>query len=150
MPRARLQTWGNGDPAIPAEVQAAHDSAAARDVAYADAKKAARRLSSGEEPSKIGTDLDQDADPRRIARGEVAPKVEDAIFAARDRQVVGPLESGQGYVVFKVLDHLASDVVPFEKAKPKIREQLELEAQAKAAEQLREQLRAKAHVDIRL
>jgi len=30
MPRARLQTWGNGDPAIPAEVQAAHDSAAAR------------------------------------------------------------------------------------------------------------------------
>jgi peptidyl-prolyl cis-trans isomerase SurA len=122
----------------------------ARDAAYALAKKTTRRLNSGESIEAIAADLEQESESRRIARGEIAPDLEDAIFAARKNEVLGPLSSGQGHVVFKVIEHHASDVVPFEQAKDKIREQLELEAQVKSVEELNEQLRAKAHIDIRV
>ena len=126
------------------------DDPKARDAAYALAKKTVRRLNSGEAPDQIGVDLEMEVEPRKISRGEIAPDQEDAIFAARRNEVVGPLRSGQGHVVFKIIEHHASDVVPYEKAKEKIREQLELEAQVKAVEELNEQLRAKAHIELRV
>jgi peptidyl-prolyl cis-trans isomerase SurA len=126
------------------------DDPKARDAAYAAAKKAVRRLNSGEPIERIAGDLGQEEVTREIARGEIAPDLEDAIFAARAGEVVGPLHSAQGHIVFKVIEHHASDVVPFEQAKERIREQLEMEAQTKAMEELNEQLRAKAHIEIRI
>lgn len=126
------------------------DDPRARDAAYAAAKQAVRRLNSGEAIEKIAGDLGQPSQTREFARGEIAPELEDAIFAARANEVVGPLHSAQGQIVFKVIEHHASDVVPFEQAKERIREQLEMEAQTKAMEELNEQLRAKAHIEIRI
>ena len=64
--------------------------------------------------------------------------------------MVGPLESGQGYVVFLVEKLVGSNVLPYEKAKDKIRQQLEIKAQTDAEADLYEQLRARAHLEIRL
>jgi parvulin-like peptidyl-prolyl isomerase len=128
----------------------ASDDPKARDAAFADAKRTARRLASGEAVETIAAEIGQSAESRRVVRGEIAPDLEDAIFAARAGQVVGPLASGQGHVVFKIVEHHASDVVPYEQAKAKIREQLEAEAQFRAIEELHEQLRAKAHIDLRI
>jgi peptidyl-prolyl cis-trans isomerase SurA len=58
---------------------------------------------------------------KTIGRGEVAPAVEDAIFAAAQGAVVGPLETGQGYLVLKIVQHMSSDVLSFEQAKERIR-----------------------------
>ena len=80
----------------------------------------------------------------------MAPKLEDAAFAAKAGSVVGPLASGPGYVVFKVVEHVASAALSFEEAKDRIRAQLEQEAFIKAEQELKRQLRAKAHIDIRL
>ena len=52
--------------------------------------------------------------------------------------------------MFKIIEHHASDVIPFDKAKDKIREQLEMEAQVKSVEELNGQLRAKAHIELRV
>lgn len=122
-----------------------------RDQAFARAQAVARRLRDGEAPDRIAAELgDTFERVRTIGRGDVAPAMEDAIFAAKKNQVVGPLASGQGYVVYKVVEKIESAALSYEQAKDRIRQQLEEEAYFKAEQELRRQLRAKAHVDIRL
>ena len=98
----------------------------------------------------VAEGLGQESPTRAIGRGDVAPAIEDALFEAKDKQIVGPLASGQGYVVFVVLKHIDSAALDYEKAKDRIRQQLEAEAFIKAQNELRAQLRAKAHIDIRI
>lgn len=121
-----------------------------RDKAYGAAQAASRRLRAGESVATLGEQLGQADVARTIGRGDVAPAIEDAVFAAQKGAIVGPIASGQGYVVIKVLDHVASAALTYEEAKDRIRDQLENEAFFKAEQDLRNQLRAKAHVDVRL
>lgn len=124
---------------------------AERDQALARATAVTRRLRAGESADDIATAIGYDGTlPRTVGRGEVAPSLEEAIFAAKEGGVVGPLGSGQGYVVFKIIAHQASGALSFAKAKDRIRAQLEQEAIIKAEQELKRQLRAKAHIDIRL
>lgn len=126
-------------------------TAPARDAAYSKAQVTARRLRSGEAVDAVAAELALAGTTRKtIGRGEVAPAVEDAIFAAQQGSVVGPLETGQGFLVLKIVQHMSSDVLSFEQAKENIRTQLEEQAFNKAAEDFRNGLLAKAHVDIRL
>jgi peptidyl-prolyl cis-trans isomerase SurA len=126
-------------------------TAPARDAAFARAQTIARRLRSGEAVEGVAAELGLAGQTRKtIARGEVAPAVEDAIFAGQKGSVVGPLDTGQGYLVLKIVQHYTSDVLSFEQAKDRIRAALEEEAFAKAAEDFRNGLVAKAHIDIRL
>jgi peptidyl-prolyl cis-trans isomerase SurA len=126
-------------------------TAPARDAAFTKAQVTARRLRSGEPVDAVAAEHGLQGKTRReIGRGEVAPAIEDAIFAGAQGAVVGPLETGQGYLVLKIVQHVESDVLSFEQAKERIRSQLEEEAFAKAAEDFRNGLLAKAHIDIRL
>jgi peptidyl-prolyl cis-trans isomerase SurA len=121
-----------------------------RDRVFARAQAAARELREGKTMDEVAEGLAQESPTRTVGRGDVAPAIEDALFEAKDKQVVGPLASGQGYVVFKVIAHLESAALDYEKAKDRIRQQLEAEAFIKAQNELRAQLRAKAHIDIRI
>lgn len=121
-----------------------------RDRVFAKAQAAARALRDGTEMDEVAAGLGQESPNRSVGRGDVAPAIEDALFEAKDTQIVGPLASGQGYVVFQVLQHVESAALDYEKAKDRIRQQLEAEAFIKAQNELRTQLRAKAHIDIRL
>ena len=126
-------------------------TAPARDAAFTRAQVTARRLRSGEAVEAVAAEFGLTGKTRReIGRGEVAPAIEDAIFAGAQGAVVGPLETGQGYLVLKIVQHMESDVLSFEQAKERIRSQLEEEAFTKAAEDFRNGLLAKAHIDIRL
>jgi peptidyl-prolyl cis-trans isomerase SurA len=128
----------------------ARDDAPSRDRARALAESIVRRLQSGDDVAAIATELTQDDEPVRIARGELPPTLEDALFAAKDGSIVGPLPSGQGFRVYKLIKHLASDVVPFEQAKDAIRAQLEFEAEERARADFSRTLRAKAHIEPRI
>ncbi|MCA9651448.1 MAG: SurA N-terminal domain-containing protein [Myxococcales bacterium] len=122
-----------------------------RDRAFAQAQAVARRLRQGEEPSEVAEAIGLDPDTETtIGRGDIAPSLEESIFSAQAGAVVGPTASGQGYVVFKVVEHVESAALDYEAAKDRIREQLEAQAFYKAEQELRRQLRAKAHIDIRL
>jgi parvulin-like peptidyl-prolyl isomerase len=121
-----------------------------RDKAFARAQAVGRRLRSGEDAKEVAEAPETAGSAKTIGRGDIAPALEDAIFQAKDGQVVGPIASGQGYVVFKILEHVESAALSYEEAKGRIREQLESEAFFKAQAELKQQLRAKAHIDIRL
>jgi parvulin-like peptidyl-prolyl isomerase len=110
----------------------------------------ARRLAAGEEVEKLSEELGSPANEESVTRREVSPQLGDAIFAAKPGEVVGPLNSGQGFVVFKIVEVKASDLIGYEEAKAGLRAQLETEAIEKGGQELREQLRARAHVDIRM
>lgn len=125
-------------------------SAKARDVAYVKAQGLARRMRSGEDPQALAKEFLVTTPEATLRRGEVAPTIEDAIFAARPNEVVGPLETAQGYLVVKVLRHHTGSVLPFDQAKDRIRSQLEQEAFGRAVKDLRTSLRAKTHIDPRL
>lgn len=125
-------------------------SAKARDVAYVKAQGLARRMRSGEDPQALAKEFLVTQPEATLRRGEVAPTIEDAIFAARPNEVVGPLETAQGYLVVKVLRHHTGSVLPFDQAKDRIRSQLEQEAFGRAVKDLRTSLRAKTHIDPRL
>ncbi|HEY8374837.1 MAG TPA: peptidylprolyl isomerase, partial [Nannocystis sp.] len=125
-------------------------TAKARDAAYVKAQTVARRMRAGEDPMALAQEFGV-ADPKStLRRGEVAPAIEDAIFAARTGETVGPLETGQGFLVVKVLRHHTGNVLPYDQAKERIRAQLEQEAFARAVKDLRASLRAKTHIDERL
>lgn len=126
------------------------DGATARDAAYASAKQLARRIAAGEEIASIATDTGVAAKSETIGRGQIAPTLEDSLFAAREGQVVGPLAAGQGFEVFKIVEHHASGLIPFDEAKENIRRQLHDEAFVKARGEWRTDLRARAHIDVRL
>ncbi len=125
-------------------------SSDARDKIYARAQTVARRLRSGEPFDGVAGEIGQAETRRTLGRGEIAPQLEDAIFAAKEGQVVGPLASGRGYVVFMIVEREDTDVRSFEQAKDQIRAMLEAEAFDRASHDFRQQLRAKAHIDIRL
>ena len=123
----------------------------ARDEAFSQAQAVATRLREGTASDILAKELGHEAEVRvTITRGSVVPALEDAIFAAKAGQVVGPLDAGQGYVVARVVEHHASAALKYEEAKPRIQEHLRMEASIKAEREFKESLRAKAHVDIRL
>ncbi len=128
------------------------EAQADRDRAFAAAQAAGRRLREGTTAEALATELGRDESQwkRTIARGDIAPVLEDAVFAAKPGEVVGPIASGQGYVVYRVVAQVEAAALGYEEAKERIREQLENEAYFKAEQELRQQLRAKAHVDVRL
>ena len=128
----------------------AGEDAAGRDVLLKQAKSVVRRLSAGEDPDEVAAELSQEADFEQVSRSSVSRPIGERLFAAKAGDVVGPLESGQGYVVFIVDKVITSDLLGFAEAKEQLRKQIEEEVRSKAEADLKEQLRGRAHVDIRL
>jgi peptidyl-prolyl cis-trans isomerase SurA len=124
--------------------------AAASDAAYKLAKAAVRRLSDGEDPAVLAEEIGQSGEVETLTRDDVALPIGERLFTATAGQVVGPLESGQGFVVFKVEKVVSSDLLGFEEAKDELKNQLFEEGYEKARIELRDQLRSRAHVEIRL
>jgi peptidyl-prolyl cis-trans isomerase SurA len=123
---------------------------AQRDAQLKAAKAVVRRIGQGEDIETIAQELELEAEPEEVTRSGVSRPIGERLFAAAAGDVVGPLESGQGYVVFVVEKVITSDVLGFEQAKEALRQQISDEVRTKAEADLREQLLGRAHVDIRL
>lgn len=128
----------------------AADNTAERDAQLKAAKAVVRRLTQGEDVEAIAAELQQEAEIEEVTRSSVSRPIGERVFAAAAGDVVGPLESGQGFVVFIVERVMSSDLLGFDDAKEPLRAQIYDEVKAKAEADLREQLRGRAHVDIRL
>ena len=126
------------------------EDAAEQDQVFKRAKAVVRRLHGGEEPEALAAELGQEAQSEIVTRRSVSRPIGKRLFAADAGDVVGPLQSGQGFVVFVVEEVITSDILGFEEAKEDLRAKLLDEAREKALGELREQLRGRAHVDIRL
>jgi parvulin-like peptidyl-prolyl isomerase len=128
----------------------ATDDPAERDAQLKNAKAMVRRLTQGEDVEAVAAELEQAAEIEEVTRSSVSRPIGERLFAAVAGDVVGPLESGQGFVVFVVERVVTSDLLGFEEAKEPLRQQIYEEVRFKAEADLREQLRGRAHVDIRL
>ncbi|KIG12140.1 Peptidyl-prolyl cis-trans isomerase SurA [Enhygromyxa salina] len=126
------------------------DDPAARDAQLKAGKAVVRRLTQGEDVEAIAAELQQSAELEQVTRSSVSRPIGERLFAATTGDVIGPLESGQGFVVFVVEQVVSSDLLGFEEAKEPLRQQIYEEVRFKAEADLREQLRGRAHVDIRL
>jgi peptidyl-prolyl cis-trans isomerase SurA len=128
----------------------AGEDPAERDAVYKLAKVVVRRLIAGEDFDDVADELNQDVELEGVTRSSVSRAIGERLFTAKAGDVVGPLESGQGYVVFVVEEVVTSDLLGFDEAKERLREDIYNEVKDKAERDLAEQLRARAHVDIRL
>ena len=128
----------------------ASDDPAERDEQLKSAKAVVRRLGEGESVESLASELGQEVEAEELTRASVSRPIGERLFTAEAGDVIGPLESGQGYWVFLVDEVLASDLLGFEEAKEGLRQQIYEEVRTRAEADLRERLRAKAHVEIRL
>lgn len=128
----------------------ASDNPAERDEQLKTAKAVVRRLTDGESVEALAGELGQEVEAEELTRASVSRPIGERLFTAEAGDVIGPLESGQGYWVFVVDEVLASDLLGFDEAKEALRQQIFEEVRARARADLRERLRARAHVEIRL
>ena len=128
----------------------ATDDPGERDAQLKRAKAAVRRLEQGEGFELIAGELAQDVEQEELTRSSVSRPIGERLFEGVAGEVIGPLESGQGFLVFVIDEVMASDLLGFEEAKEALRNQLYEEVRVKAEADLRERLRARAHVEIKL
>ncbi|MCA9687675.1 MAG: peptidyl-prolyl cis-trans isomerase, partial [Myxococcales bacterium] len=88
----------------------AGDDAKQRDAVFKQAKTVVRRIGDGETVETLATELGQNAEPETLTRSSVSLPIGERLFKAKVGDVVGPLASGQGYVVFVVDEVMTSDL----------------------------------------
>lgn len=104
----------------------ATDSAA--DVAVkTKADDIAAKAKAGEDFAKLAQDNSEvstkakGGDIGQVARGELLPELDKAVFSALPGTIVGPISTKSGYHILKVEERLPSEVPAFESVKDKLR-----------------------------
>ena len=68
---------------------------------------------------------------RDVQKGQGEKAFDDAVFAAKKGQIVGPIKTSSGYYVFRVTEITPENIQPFSKVKPQLASQLASENQQK-------------------
>ncbi|MEO8215734.1 MAG: peptidylprolyl isomerase [Acidobacteriota bacterium] len=134
---------------VPADADAAAEQAATAkaDKAVTEAKGGADFAKLAEEyseaPSKssggqLGT----------VAKGELLPDLDSAVFASQPGAVIGPIKTRSGLHILKVEERLPSEVPGFDSVKDKLRKQVDEETFQRDLKAYLERLRKEAFVQI--
>ncbi len=147
------------------EVRVAHVLIKLPKDASAEEKEAARRRAvelverarGGEDFAKLALGSSEDASTKEsggdlgwFKRGELPTEWETQLFVADKGDVRGPIEGPQGLHVFKVIDAKKDTVKPFAEMKDKLRNEMYADEMEKQTKVWLEELRRKAHVEIKL
>jgi peptidyl-prolyl cis-trans isomerase SurA len=115
-------------PADDAAKQAA--DAAALTAAQAKAEDLLKQIKDGgsfEDIAKKNSDGPSAADGGALGtfeRGKLAKQIEDATFSLKSGEITNVIQTKQGYVILKVVDHQQAGIPPFKDALPKIQDAL--------------------------
>ena len=82
-------------------------------------------------------------------RGQLAKQLEDTTFAMKAGEVTNVIQTKQGYVILKVLDHQQAGIPPFKDALPKIEDALYYEKLQPALRTYLTKLREDAYIDVK-
>lgn len=148
---------GVGDAAETPLDQAAKQvpDAAAQAAAEAKANDLLKQIREGanfEDVAKKYSDGPSAADGGALGvfkRGQLAKQLEDTTFALKVGDVTNVIQTKQGYVVLKVLDHQQAGIPPFKDALPKIEDALYYEKLQPALRTYLTKLREDAYIDIK-
>jgi len=135
-PAASPATEPNTASSTPAEQHPVDDAAkqvpdaAALAAAQAKAEDLLKQIKGGanfEDIAKKYSDGPTAADGGLLGdfeRGKLAKTIEDATFSLKTGEVTNVIQTKQGYVILKVVDHQQAGVPPFKEALPKIQDAL--------------------------
>jgi peptidyl-prolyl cis-trans isomerase SurA len=91
---------------------------------------------------------DKGGDLGEVARGELLPELDKAVFNATAGQVLGPIEAKSAWHILKVEQRLPSEVPAFETLKEKLRKDVSEEAWQRDYKAYIERLRKEAFIQI--
>lgn len=149
------------DPAAPATDDAAKQAneaakqavdAEALKVAEAKANDLLKQLHDGadfEEIAKKNSDGPSAADGGALGifkRGQLAKQLEDTTFAMKAGEVTNVIQTKQGFVILKVVDHQQAGIPPFKDALPRVQEALYMEKLQPALRAYLTKLREEAYI----
>jgi parvulin-like peptidyl-prolyl isomerase len=103
------------------------DAPASVDAARQKANALVEQLKAGADFAKTATTVsesgskDKGGDLGEVARGELLPDLDKAVFNAQPGTVIGPIETKSGWHIFKVEARLPSEVPAFESVKDRLR-----------------------------
>ncbi|MGZ5476374.1 MAG: peptidylprolyl isomerase [Thermoanaerobaculia bacterium] len=97
--------------------------------------------------SESGT-KDKGGDLGEVARGELLPDLDRAVFNAAQGAVIGPIETKSGWHIIKVEQRLPSEVPAFESVKDKLRKDAGEETFQRDLKAYLERLRKDAYIQI--
>ena len=131
------------------------DNAAAIDATRARATQLATTLrtpgadfaKSASEVSESGT-KSKGGDLGEVARGELLPDLDQAVFNATTGAVIGPIETKSGWHILKVEQRLPSEVPAFESVKDRLRKEASDETFTRDLKAYLERLRKDAFIQI--
>jgi peptidyl-prolyl cis-trans isomerase D len=112
-----FKTEGKDDAAVKAQAE----SVLAQAKGGANFEDLAKKYSEDEGSKDKGGDLDY------FGRGQMVKEFEDAAFAAKPGDIVGPVKSQFGYHIIKVLDHRQAQTKPLSEVRSQIEDQLKFE-----------------------
>lgn len=98
----------------------------------------------------LAFELEIEGEARELEQGKSPAELDGAVFASEAGAVVGPFASDAGLEVYVVDEVDKAEIVAFEQAKDRLRMQLEEKERRDAVANFREELRIRAHIDIRL
>ena len=132
--------------AVPKEAK----SAALKEALRVKTKASRPGVAFGEVARKEGKDhrAASGGDLGWFPRGRHPKPVEDAVFAAKKGQVIGPIESRFGYHVLKVIDRRPAGSKRFEEVQQELHDELLRRKRGRERRTALSALRAKAKVDI--
>jgi peptidyl-prolyl cis-trans isomerase SurA len=130
------------DPAVLAAAKAKADDIEARLHAGGDFSQLAKSFSDGTTASE-GGDLGQ------FRRGSLAKVIEDAAFALKSGQVTEPIHTRQGYVIFKVVQHVPGGVPEFKDVEQQVEDAFFTSRMEPAMREYLTTMREEAYIDIK-
>ncbi len=114
----------------------------------AEAKKAGANFDEIAKKYSDGPTKDRGGDLGTFSRGRMVKPFEDAAFAAKAGDVIGPVETQFGFHVIKVYEKTPESQRPFEEVKDSILTSLKARQKSKATRELLDKLKAEAKVEI--
>src|SRR5215469_5826235 len=119
------------------------------------AETALKRVKDGEDFGEIAKRLSDGATKEQggyigtFKRGELAKSLEDVVFKMKRNELTDVIETRQGYLVFKVLEHYDEGQQSFEKVQDEIKEHLYNEKLEPAVREYLKTLREESYVVIK-
>ena len=134
-----------GQPDDPAKLAAAKskaDDLEAKLHAGGDFGQLARNFSDG-------TTAGQGGDLGQYKRGELAKVLEDKTFSLKTGEYSDPIRTRQGYVIFKVVEHIPGGAQPYKDVEQQVEESLYMSRMEPAIREYLTKMREDAYIDIK-
>jgi len=96
-----------------------------------------------------GPTAQQGGDLGYFKRGTLAKEIENQTFSLKAGQNTGVIQTKQGFLILKVLDHTQAGLPPFDKIEPQIQEQLYMHRIQPELRKYLTKLREDAYIDIK-